>query len=156
MKNTTNLRWLWGVLIAAFIVMQFIGNRPETKKDNPADLLATAKVPADVSTILRNSCYDCHSNETVYPWYAHVAPVSWLVNHDVSEGREELNFSEWDNLKLTKKAKMLDKISEEVVEEGDMPMAIYVVLHKKAKLSDADRKKIGEWVDVYAEQLFGK
>ena len=145
--------WL---LAAAFVVIQFFGNRPETKKDNPADLLATAHVPPDVSVLLRHACYDCHSNETVYPWYAYVAPVSWLVNRDVQEGRQELNFSEWDKLKLSKKAKMLNKISEEAVEDEEMPMKIYVMMHPGADLSAADRKKIGKWIDAYAAQLFGE
>ncbi len=143
------------ILLVAFILAQFFGNRPGVKKENPNDLMATSPVPGDVASLLRHACYDCHSNETVYPWYARVAPVSWLINHDVEEGREELNFSEWNSLKPAKKLKKLDKIKEEVVEEGDMPMAIYVVLHKKARLSDADRQKIGAWVDAYSEKLSG-
>lgn len=90
---------LW-IIIIIFVVIQFIpSGRPEVVKDNPQDLLANNAVPEDVAGMLKTSCYDCHSNEPVYPWYAYVAPVSWLVSRDVREGKKELNFSEWEGLK---------------------------------------------------------
>ncbi len=100
--------------------------------------------PPQVSAILHRACYDCHSNETVWPWYSHVAPVSWLVASDVSEGREKVNFSEWGKLDPARRAKKQREIGHEVA-GGDMPEFYYVPMHPRAKLSDADRKVIENW-----------
>ena len=97
----------------------------------------------------KNSCYDCHSNNTVYPWYASVAPVSWVVVNHVKEGRSELNFSEWANLDPKKAAHKLDECKE-VIEEGEMPLAGYVALHAKAKLDETTKQALLTWIN---EQL---
>ena len=86
--------------------------------------------------LFKRACFDCHSNETVWPWYANVAPVSWLVQNDVDGGREHLNFSEWD--RPWRHAK---DVAEEV-RLGDMPPSIYTPLHPEAKLSDAEVKAL--------------
>ena len=85
--------------------------------------------------LARRACFDCHANTTTWPWYSNVAPVSWLVQHDVDEGRGDLNFTEWDAAKPQKHAK---KAAGEV-DEGDMPPFYYVWMHSTAKLS-ADEK----------------
>ena len=109
---------IWAVL-ALFVILQFIPNTyPEVVKSNEHDLILTGNVPDEIEQILRTSCYDCHSNETKYPWYAYIAPVSWQVVRDVNQGRSELNFSEWDSLKSRDKIKLLDEIAEEV-DEGN-------------------------------------
>jgi cytochrome c551/c552 len=100
--------------------------------------------PPEVSAILQRACYDCHSNKTVWPWYSHVAPVSWLVASDVSEGREHLNFTEWGKLDASQRAKKQRKAGHEV-SEGDMPEWYYVPMHPHARLTDADRKVIERW-----------
>jgi cytochrome c551/c552 len=102
--------------------------------------------PPDVSAILHRACYDCHSNETVWPWYSHVAPVSWLVASDVSEGRENVNFSEWGKLTAAQRTKKQRKAGHEV-SGGDMPEWYYVPMHSRARLSDADRKVIETWAN---------
>ena len=83
------------------------------------------------------ACGDCHSNETSWPWYSHVAPISWLVAHDVAEGREVLNFSKWNTYPFNEKAKLVQKICEEV-REGDMPGAAYTFIHRGAKLNTTE------------------
>ena len=103
--------------------------------------------------MLKTSCYDCHSNQTVYPWYSSVAPVSWLVIRDTKEGRKELNFSNWEKYSKMDKAKLLDDISEEV-EESEMPMPIYFIMHSDAKLSKENRDELVKWSQDYAENLF--
>src|SRR6185369_314098 len=95
------------------------------------------QAPPPVHAILRRACYDCHSNETVWPWYSHVAPVSWLLARDVREGRRELNFSTWDAYDAKKKDKTLKESIEEAV-EGEMPPWFYVALHRDAASSPAD------------------
>jgi len=101
--------------------------------------------PENVSGILRTSCYDCHSNETRWPWYSYIAPVSFLVTSDVNEGRKHLNFSEWDKYDEKKREKKLDGIIE-MVEEGEMPLSFYIITHKDATLDTARLNILKEWV----------
>lgn len=144
---------LIGVLIL-FALIQFIPNKlPEVILDNNKDLLSNNDFPTAVETQIRASCYDCHSNETIYPWYSYVAPVSFLVKRDTEIGREELNFSDWENLDKRKKAKYLTKIIEEI-EEGEMPFPVYLITHKEAKLSESSKQMLLDWADSYAESLF--
>ena len=105
------------------------------------------RVAANVKTVLKRACYDCHSNETVWPWYSNVAPISWLVARDVNDGREEVNFSTWETMSPEKQAKRQRKIGEEVA-GGDMPLFFYLPMHPKAKLSDADKAVIKAWSDL--------
>jgi hypothetical protein len=134
-----------------FIVIQFIPvNLPEVIADNPNDLFKNDIVENEIVAMLKNSCYDCHSNETVYPWYSYVAPVSFLVSRDTREGRKELNFSDWNSLSKLDKVSALDDIAE-AIEEGEMPMKIYPITHPKANLSDTDREKLIEWTENFAD-----
>ena len=101
--------------------------------------------PPQVAAILQRACYDCHSNQTVWPWYSKIAPVSWLIARDVHEGRKELNFSVWSSYSDKRKQKKLRETGKEV-SEGDMPPWYYVALHPEARLSDADLQTIRAWV----------
>ena len=101
--------------------------------------------PSEVKAILKRACYDCHSNETVWPWYSRVAPVSWLLAWDVQEGREELNFSTWNRYRAKQRAKKI-KESWEEMEEGEMPPWFYVPLHPEARLSDQERDGLRGWM----------
>lgn len=127
------------VLIGALVLAQFVpvaqSNPPE--RGNPP-------APAEVQAVLRRACYDCHSNETVWPWYAKVAPASLLIAHDVDEGRKELNFSLWDQYNDQRKTRKKKEIVKEV-EKGDMPLWYYTPLHPDAKLSASDRELILNW-----------
>ncbi len=100
--------------------------------------------PPQVAAILQRACYDCHSNQTVWPWYSKIAPVSWLIARDVHEGRKELNFSVWSSYSDKRKQKKLRETGKEV-SEGDMPPWYYVALHPEARLSDADLQTIRAW-----------
>ena len=146
---------IW-VVLALFVILQFIPNTyPEVVKLNEHDLIQTGNVPDEIQRILKSSCYDCHSNETKYPWYAYIAPVSWLVVRDVNKGRDELNFSEWDSLKSREKIKLLDEIAEEV-EEGNMPMPIYTVTHGEASLDDSQKQILEEWTKEMMNDILGE
>ncbi|GAB4310545.1 MAG: hypothetical protein Kow0059_00020 [Candidatus Sumerlaeia bacterium] len=103
--------------------------------------------PADVAPALRRACYDCHSNETRWPWYSRVAPISWFIVHDVNEGRDELNFSQWTLLKEKKQIKLRSKIWEEI-EEGEMPPFKYLLFHPEARLTDAERTALRAWSET--------
>jgi hypothetical protein len=128
-----------GGLILLFTIIQFV----PAERTNPP---VTADIDAslEVKRILKQSCYDCHSNETKWPWYSNVAPVSWLVAHDVKEGREHLNFSEWGMLSNDKKHALAEEAWEEV-EDGEMPLKIYLIMHGGAKLSESDRQALRNW-----------
>lgn len=148
------LRRIVLLLLGVVVLIQFIpSNLPEVRFENPSDLFVNNDVPASIESILRASCYDCHSNETVYPWYSYVAPVSFLISKDTREGRHHLNFSEWEKMDSIEKAEALDDIAEEV-EEGEMPMKIYPIMHSNARLSDADRDAIADWAEEMGEALF--
>ena len=112
---------------------------------NPADVLtAHMNVPADVVAILDRSCRDCHSNDTRWPWYSHVAPVSWLVIDHVNHGRSHLNVSDWGRYDRRRQAQLL-KNSCELSRKGAMPMPSYLLLHGTARLSPADIEKLCDW-----------
>ena len=145
---------IWYILAGVLILMQLYPvSQPEVSFDNPDDLLKNVDVPIDISAIFKSTCYDCHSNETNYPWYANIAPVKWLIYDDVIKAREELNFSEWNRLTKIDMAEKLDDISTEVLEE-EMPLKIYPLLHPNAKLSKDDREAVSEWAEMLAEELF--
>lgn len=134
-------------LILVLIGIQFVPNElPAVETNNPRDIIQSGIVSQEVAGLLKTSCYSCHSNETIYPWYSYVAPSSWLVAKDVREGREELNFSTWEENDMVKKLGLLDDISSEV-EEGRMPMSIYTLMHPSAKLTDEQREMIVSWAE---------
>jgi hypothetical protein len=113
------------------------------ERTNPP-VTADLRAAADVKAVLARACYDCHSNETTWPWYSRVAPVSWLVNRDVSDGRAALNYSEWEALPAEKRSKLKRESGEEVA-EGEMPPRLYTPLHSHAVLSRADKQVIEAW-----------
>jgi hypothetical protein len=148
------LKLLVLIFLIAVIIIQFIPHdKPEVVLTNENDLIYNNQLPEHISVMLKESCYDCHSNETIYPWYSNVAPVSWLVIRDIKLGRDELNFSYWESQSKMDKAKNLDKIIDEVTDEN-MPMPIYTIMHSNAKLSDDERQLLAEWAESYAESLF--
>ncbi|MEN8122979.1 MAG: heme-binding domain-containing protein [Bacteroidota bacterium] len=142
------------IILVIIIIPQLIPvDRPENNDDKTNDLIANNKIPDTIASLLKSSCYDCHSNQTIYPWYANIAPISWLVVRDVKLGREELNFSDWETLSKMYKAKQLNNLSEEV-EEGKMPMPIYLITHGDAKLSEQKKAALVNWSETFAEELF--
>ena len=128
-------------LIVILVGVQFIPvdrTNPPVKSDIGA--------PENISKILRTSCYDCHSNETNWPWYSYVAPVSFLVADDVHEGRKHMNFSEWDKLSAKDQKEYMEDIIE-VIEEGEMPLTSYTFTHHNAKLDAYRIKMIKDWIN---------
>lgn len=142
MYNSGRWRIVRRVVLAMAVVFVGIQFVPVDRTNPPVD----TEVPASdaVREILRRSCYDCHSNQTVWPLYSRVAPVSWLVVNDVNEGRKEVNFSTWNRYTPEKQAKMLRECWEQV-QEGEMPMWIYLPTHRDAVLSAEDKALLREW-----------
>ena len=118
------------VVVVLFAAIQIV---PVSRTNPPVETMVPA--PPEVHAVLRRACIDCHSNETAWPWYAHVAPASWLVTHDVNSGREHMNFSTWNRLAPNERTEIAQKIREEVA-RGTMPLGIYTPLHPEAVLSD--------------------
>lgn len=133
------------LIAIVFLLMQFVRpDRSNPPVDPAVELHAVVEVPASVSSLLRAACYDCHSDETVWPWYAHVAPSSWFLTKHVDEGRRHLNFSDWGNYPSSKADHKLEEVIE-YVEDGKMPLSSYTPLHPEAKLSDEQRAEVIEW-----------
>jgi hypothetical protein len=126
-------------VIAVLIAIQLV---PVATTNGPVE--QDIPTPPEVKTVLRRACYDCHSNETVWPWYSRIAPVSWLVAYDVQEGRAELNFSTWNQYSTQEQVKKL-KESWEEVDEGEMPPWYYLPAHRDARLSAEDRALLRQW-----------
>ncbi len=134
------------VLIAAvFIIAQFV--RPD--RTNPTivqaeTIQASTAVPADVQAVLTRSCSDCHSNNTVYPWYSNISPVSWYLADHIKDGRKEMNLSIWNTYTPKRKMKKLGEICEQV-ETAVMPIPSYLWMHNDAVLTDSDAKLLCDW-----------
>ena len=128
-----------------FIGMQFY--RPAKNEDTSNHLeafLQETQPPSEVEHLLKTSCYDCHSNQTVYPWYNQVAPVSyWLADH-VKDGKGHLNFSAWSSYDTKKKDHKLEEVIE-TVKEGEMPLKEYTWTHSQARLTQEQREAITTW-----------
>jgi hypothetical protein len=136
------LKWSAAALFVAFLAIQLV---PVDRTNPPVETEVAASV--EVRSILRRACYDCHSHETVWPWYSRIAPVSWLVARDVHEGRRHVNFSTWNRLSEREQREAREESWEEV-EAGRMPLWIYRPLHPSARLSEADRSALRAWAGV--------
>jgi hypothetical protein len=128
--------------IAGIVVVAAIQLIP-VRRTNPP-VTADVSAPAEVETILRGACYDCHSNETRWPWYSRVAPVSWFIAHHIEEGRGDLNFSEWPVYDFKAQDEAFEDIRKQV-SQGKMPLRSYRIMHPEARLTDAQRKVILKW-----------
>ncbi len=134
------------ILLLIFIIIQFI--RPAKNKSDEIssnDISKIYPVPENVQAILKTSCYDCHSNNTVYPWYANIQPVAWWLNDHIQEGKKELNFSEFASYRIGRQYRKLDEINKEV-KEDEMPLDNYLWIHKYAKLDEQQKLALASWV----------
>jgi hypothetical protein len=132
-----------------FVLILLLSQALRINRTNPpvrADLVAA---PA-VKSIFRRACYDCHSNETVWPWYSGVAPVSWLVGNDVKGARRHLNFSEWGTYDAETRSHKLNAIAEEM-RDGEMPLWYYSIIHSDSRLDASDQKQILTWAEEAAK-----
>jgi hypothetical protein len=129
------MRWLGRLAIAATVGLLAIQLVPYGRDHaNPPVVLEPVWPSAETRELAVRACFDCHSNETVWPWYSNVAPMSWLIQRDVEEGRDELNFSEWHRDQ--------DDDAAETVLDGSMPPARYLPLHSDARLTDEQRRSL--------------
>lgn len=150
------VKWVVLPLAIVFIGLQFVQpDRTNPPVDESKTIFARVQVKPEVKAIFERSCYDCHSQNTRWPWYSYVAPVSWLVAEDVKEARAHMNLSDWSQYNTLKSVAKLDQICEEV-SNGLMPLPKYLTMHPKAKLTQQDIDEICNWIDEERERLLSE
>ena len=152
--NPTRIALAAGALFAASIVLSFVhpwGNLRSGVKAN-APLLDGSVVPDEVRHVLEKKCADCHSTNTEWPLYSRLAPGSWLVEHDVHEGRNHLNMSRWQSYNLETQIDLLTSIASEA-RSGQMPVKQYLILHPKARLSPEEQRLIYDWAKAERKHI---
>jgi len=141
------------IFLVVLIGIQFISidkNNPPI--DESLDFFSTESFSPEGVELIKNACYDCHSNESKYPWYSNIAPISFVLEDHIKEGREELNFSEYQSYSAKKKNHKLEEISE-ALREGWMPLDNYVWMHSEAKLSLEQRDMLAKEFDAIRANL---
>ncbi len=141
------------ILLLIVVGIQFI---PITRNQSdivpPTDLMEVYNVPEQVEVIFKTSCYDCHSNNTIYPWYNKLQPVSWIMEGHIKEGKAELNFNEFGSYsERRQKSKFKSILSQ--VKDDEMPLASYTWMHREAKLSENKKKALEDWINKMLDSL---
>ena len=141
------------VLLVAFIMIQFF----QIDKMNPAtnegmDFIKIKKTPEPIAKIIRNSCYDCHSNETKYPAYSYIQPAGWPLKSHIDEARLELNFSTFATYDAKRQAHKMEEAAD-YVEKKIMPLESYLILHPEAKLTDEERQQLADYFRKIQQQI---
>ena len=140
-------------ILVGFIGIQFI--RPSyntSEKVLSTDILSVITVPGNIENILKSACYDCHSNNTRYPWYMNVQPMGWMMAKHINEGKGNLNFSEFGMYTKRKQANKLRAIATSI-KEGSMPIRSYTIMHPDSKLNDDDKKTVVAWATKTRDSL---
>ncbi len=132
------------VVITFFVLQLFRPDRTNPPIVEAETLEAATALPADVQAVLSRSCYDCHSHNTLFPWYSNVSPFSWFLADHIEEGRNEINFSVWNTYSEEKKIWKLEEICEQV-ESKAMPLPSYLWIHRDAVLEEQERKLLCQW-----------
>ena len=140
-------------MLLVFVGIQFIPTtRNQSELVPPTDLMEVYNVPEQVEVIFKTSCYDCHSNNTIYPWYNKLQPFSWIMEGHIKEGKAELNFNEFGSYsERRQKSKFKSILSQ--VKDGEMPLASYTWMHRDAKLSVNEKKALEDWINKMLESL---
>lgn len=122
------------------------------EQDITGNFVKMYNVPKKVEIILRTSCYDCHSNNTNYPWYSYIQPVRMVMESHINEGKENLNFNEWGNYSSRKQNNKLDRIAKQI-KSNEMPLASYTLIHKNAILTTTQKKEVINWISKLKDSL---
>ena len=153
MKGIFKLKYIIGGLAIVFALIQL---KPVDRSNPPfekeQDMIHVLAPPVEVEQLLRQACYDCHSNQTHYPWYARVAPVSWMIERNVNLGREEVNFSNWASYRSSRAMHKLEE-SYKQVKHDHMPVLAYTWMHPQARLSDVEKNKLLNWLENKANEM---
>lgn len=122
------------------------------EQDITGNFTKVYNVPKNVEIILRTSCYDCHSNNTYYPWYSYIQPVRFFMESHIKEGKENLNFNEWGNYSDRKQNNKLDRIAKQI-ESNEMPLSSYTLIHKNAILTASQKKEVLDWINKIEDSI---
>ena len=150
MNRTKKVLITVGALLVLLQFFQPEGNKNPHVSEN--DISVMYQMPESVKSILQSSCYDCHSNNTNYPWYSFIQPMSWWLAHHIKEGKAELNLSEFGEYSPRRQQSKLKAIAESV-EDDDMPLSSYTLIHTDAELSPAEKKQLLHWVAETKDHL---
>ena len=144
------------VLAILFIAIQFIPSSQNVDgQESETDISKSVNMPNKIQSVLKNACYDCHSDNTNYPWYSKIQPVRWMMDRHVKEGKQEINFSEFGSYSTRSKISKLKGIANSI-QHNDMPLSSYRLMHKSANLSDADKNLIVTWALQTSDSLLAK
>lgn len=140
-------------LLVAFVGIQFIPTeRNQSDLVPETDFLVVNNTPENISKLVQVSCYDCHSNNTKYPWYNEIQPAAWFLEDHIKEGKEELNFSEWDSLSIRRKNSKLNSIISQI-RDDEMPLYSYTLIHGDAVLSESEKKLVIDYMKLIKDSL---
>jgi len=140
-------------LLGVLIFIQFIKPvKNQSDAVTPNDIFANFQSADSTKQLIQTACYDCHSNNTVYPWYAEIQPLAWWLADHVKEGKSELNFSEFASYKPKKADHKLEEVIE-MIQEGEMPLKSYTLIHGNSKLSDVQKTAIITWAEELRSQI---
>ena len=139
-------------LLGVLLIIQFIHPEKNDSGATPGDIAGKYSVPDEVMSVLKPACYDCHSNQTRYPWYASIQPVAWWLAEHVNDGKKHLNFHEFTTRKIAVQNHKLEEIVE-MVKEEEMPLGSYTWTHADARLTDAQRELIVNWAQSAMDAL---
>lgn len=140
------------LLIALIIIQFFKPQRNHLTEILPNDISKKLKINDEEQALLKTSCYDCHSNNTVYPWYANVQPVAWWLNGHIVDGKRELNFSEFGSYNARRQYKKLEEAADQI-KKGEMPLPSYTLIHRDAILNDKQKKILINWCNASINEL---
>ena len=143
------------VLVALVGIQFFPAKRNQDKTILNSDFTKIYDVPENIQNTLKTSCYDCHSNNTKYPWYNKIQPITWLLENHIAEGKAELNFSEFGFYSKRRKKNKLKSIASQV-KDNEMPLSSYTLIHSDAKLSEKDKKEFITWIEKLKDNLTKK
>jgi hypothetical protein len=146
-----NLKWIFVAVCVAFALLQFT-TPAHTNPPVQTDFLAATAAPPKIAAMFHSACYDCHSNETRWPWYSNIAPISWQIAQDVNDGRKEVNLSEWPTNNLKRAWKEMENMSD-LIDQKEMPLPKYTLIHKDARLTDEQRDELTQWLGDEVDSL---
>lgn len=144
-------KWLF-VPLVAFAVIQFIQPARNNGRVVQTDIVNVYPVPANIQTIFKSACYDCHSNSTRYPWYSYIQPVGWWLASHINEGKDELNFSDFGSYSSKRRINKLRTI-ENSINDGTMPLSSYTLLHRDARLTAMEKQQVTAWISKLRDSL---
>jgi hypothetical protein len=150
MKLLKKIMIVSGIL---FIAIQFI--RPDHNIDSQiqtTDISKVVPIPDTVQTLLKNACYDCHSDNTDYPWYSHIQPMGWLMAYHIKQAKNQLNFSDFGSFSQRRQLSKLDGISNSI-KDDIMPLKSYEMMHKNAQLSEDEKKLLINWAQQSIDSI---